>query len=357
MRLWAAALAALALVGSGTVTGSATAAEHHGVFACPPSAIPLGFSDALDKIAPGGVTVGGLSNIAYDRRSGSYMSTVDNHATDPARVWFYRDLTDPHIVGAPLVLKRPDGTPYNGTDSDNEGLAVLPNGDYLVSSETEPSIRIYGRDGVQKSELPVPARFAVAPAGEATANATLEGLAISPSGEHIYAAMEGTLSGDAPASGEARWRRILVYTRQHGNYVLSRQIGYEVDPGMRIADIAAYGDGRLVVLEAAFSTEIGNTIRLYAVTGAEPDVSDVPNLSAAPTHDIAHKMLVSDVTKCPSLGAKAKETQANPLMDNFEGLYVKPVALGLAQLTLISDDNFSATQTTRVLNLLGTLPG
>jgi hypothetical protein len=32
---------------------------------------------------------------------------------------------------------------------------VLPDGDYLVSSETEPSIRIYGRDGVQKG---LPAR-------------------------------------------------------------------------------------------------------------------------------------------------------------------------------------------------------
>lgn len=109
-------------------------------------------------------------------------------------------------------------------------------------------------------------------------------------------------------------------------------------------------------IEAAFSTDIGNTIRLYAVTGAEPDVSNVSNLSAAPAREIVRKKLVSDVTKCPSLGAKAKETQANPLMDNFEGLYVKPLALGLAQLTLISDDNFSATQTTRVLNLLGQLP-
>ena len=54
------------------------------------------------------------------------------------------------MIRDPLVLKKPDGTAYNGQNSDNEGLAVLPDGDYLVSSETEPSIRIYGRDGVQK---------------------------------------------------------------------------------------------------------------------------------------------------------------------------------------------------------------
>jgi Esterase-like activity of phytase/Glycosyl transferase family 2 len=58
-------------------------------------------------------------------------------------------------AGNPRVPGRHvDGTAYDGTNSDNEGLAVLPDGDYLVSSETEPSIRIYGRDGVQKASLP-----------------------------------------------------------------------------------------------------------------------------------------------------------------------------------------------------------
>ena len=338
---------------------AATAAQPstHTAYSCPPSAIPLGFSDALDKIAPGGVTVGGLSSIAYDRRRGAYVSSVDNHGTDPARLWFYRDIAHPHIVGEPLVLRRPDGTPYTGQDSDNEGLAILPDGDYLVSSETEPSIRIYGRDGVQRDELPVPARFAVAPGGEASVNATLEGLTISPSGRYIYASMEGTLSGDAPASGEARWRRIAVYTRHGHGYELTKQIGYEVDSGMRIPEVAAYGDGKLLVLEAAFAADIGNTIRIYAVSGANrsPDVSDVGNLSNAPAGDIVRKTLVSDVTMCPSLGAKAREPQTNPLMDNFEGMYVKPVGPA-ALVTLISDDNFNATQTTRVLNLLARLP-
>jgi len=40
-------------------------------------------------------------------------------------------------------------------------LAVLRNGDYRVSSETEPSIRIYDRNGVQIASLPIPAWFAV----------------------------------------------------------------------------------------------------------------------------------------------------------------------------------------------------
>ena len=138
--------------------------------------------------------------------------------------------------------------------ADNEGLAVLPDGDYLVSSETEPSIRIFGRNGVQKSQLPVPARFRVAPAGQATANATLEGLTISPDGQQIVAAMEGTLSGDISATGDDTYRRLLVYRRgANGSYHLAKQIGYQVEPGNRISEVQSYDRGRLLVMEAAYS--------------------------------------------------------------------------------------------------------
>ncbi|MBX6766952.1 MAG: esterase-like activity of phytase family protein [Actinomadura rubrobrunea] len=44
--------------------------------------------------------------------------------------------------------------------------------------------------------MPVPARFRVAPAGEATANQTFESLAATPDGSTLYADMEEPLSGD-----------------------------------------------------------------------------------------------------------------------------------------------------------------
>ena len=182
--------------------------------ACPPNGVALSFSDSLDKLVRNGIELGGLSSLAFDRRSAAWVSAVDNHGTDPARIWFFRNLQHPTVTRDPLVLKKPDGTPYDGTNSDNEGLAVLPNGDYLVSSETEPSIRIYDRNGIQQASLPVPARFAVTgttPAGQATSNATLEGLTIAPSGHEIIAAMEGALSGDVSPTGDATLHRFLVY--------------------------------------------------------------------------------------------------------------------------------------------------
>ncbi|MCW2540541.1 MAG: putative lipoprotein [Frankiales bacterium] len=370
-------LAAATIAGfTGTAAASPTLAPHQsssGADACSPTVTALGFSDALDKLDVDGVTLGGLSDVAWDRRSGAYVSSVDNHGTDPARLWFYRSLASPRVVGAPLVLRAPNGVPYDGTTSDNEGLAVLPNGDFLVSSETEPSIRIFGRDGVQKSQLTVPARFAVAAAGQAgqaTANATLEGLTVSPDGREIVAAMEGVLSGDEASidtAATATLRRFLIYRPdRRGHWSLVKQVGYRVDAGNRISEVQLYGNDHLLVMEAAFSTTLGNTIQLYAVPSLDGgrDVSKVGNLS---THAslVLKKRLVADVTKCPSLGAVAKEFQSNPLMDNYEGLIVQPATgrhskshrkPAAYDVSLISDDNFSATQTTRVLRLAAFLP-
>nr|WP_296063839.1 esterase-like activity of phytase family protein [uncultured Actinoplanes sp.] len=319
--------------------------------ACSPRATAISFSDGLDKAVVGGVTVGGLSDMAWDKRRHAWASTVDNHGSDPARVWFWRDPSNPKIVGGPLVLKRPDGTPYDGLTADNEGLAVLPDGDYLVSSEAEPSLRVFGRDGVQKSTLPVPARFAVTPAGQAGPNATLEGLTITPRGDRIIAAMEGALSGDT----DATLHRFLVYDKDRsGRWSLTKQTLYRAEPGLRVAEVAAYGRDSLLVLEAAFDPAKGNSVSLYGVGSFSrtPDVSKVADAAGRPA---VGKTLVADLVKCPTLGAVAKEPQANPLMDNYEGMAVVPGRHGHT-VHVISDDNFGAAQITRVLTLSARLP-
>jgi len=357
-----------ALLLASPVAIPAAAAQAHApstppaALACSPSAWAEGYSDALNKLVVDGDTVGGLSALAYDSRRHAYGSVVDHSTGELAEIWFFDDPADPHVLGS-LVLRRPDGTAYNENDFDGEGLAVLPNGDYLVSSETEPSVRVFGRDGIQRSELAIPARFLVAPAGEATKNATLEGLTVSPDGRTVYAAMEGVLSGDISATtGDATDRRILVYRlNHHHGYDLVKEIGYQVDPGNRISEIAAYGSHGLLVLEAAFTAGYGNTIKVYAaphITGAA-DVTQVGDLGDTGTALLAKKTLVADVAQCPSLGATAPEPQPNPLLDNYEGMTIAPGGRdcdGLSELLLISDDNFSAAQNTRLLRLTVRLP-
>lgn len=393
-------LIALATAGGSITAAGATAASdqraatgrsHSGqrpVATCPPDGRALGFSDALDKKTALGAEVGGLSALTYDKRRHAYAAIEDHSGSDPTRMWFFRDPKNPTVTGT-LLLTQADGTPYTGDDFDAEGLAILPNGDYLVSSEVEPSIHVFSRSGRENSQLPVPPRFAVTPAGEATANATLEGLSLSPDGSRIYAAMEGTLSGDVSSTGDATYRRILVFARTHaGAYKLTKQIGYRVGDGMRISEVAAYGSDGLLVLEAAFDPAIGNTIRLVAVPKARqaPDVSRVADLGDR-SAKVAKSTLVSDVTKCPDLGATAKETQANPLMDNYEAMSISTGPTGRhggrhggrhvgktdngaarpdhhgghaprigATVLLLSDDNFGDGQTTRLLRLKVTLP-
>jgi hypothetical protein len=93
-----------------------------------------------------------------------------------------------------------------------------------------------------------------------------------------------------------------------------------------------------------------------AQASTAPDVSGVTDLSLAPASDVVAKRLVSRVTDCPTLGATSPEPQTNPLMDNYEGMAVTPSPGGAAAVSMISDDNFSAGQVTRVLNLAVRLP-
>lgn len=84
----------------------------------------------------------------------------------------------------------------------------------------------------------------------------------------------------------------------------------------------------------------------------------MPNLSALPERALVGKRLVADLTACPTLGATTPGTQVNPLMDNYEALAIDPrgPGRGTAIVNVLSDDNFGATQVTRVLRVAVRLP-
>jgi hypothetical protein len=165
--------------------------------------------------------------------------------------------------------------------------------------------------------------------------------------------MEGALSGDT----DATLHRFLVYDLGRHGWKLTAQWAYRADAGQRIPEVAAYGRDSLLVMEASFSTGTGNAVKLYSVpaTRRAVDVSELADLATAPSRSILHKKLVADLVKCPTLGAPSRETQANPLLDNYEGMAVAPTIHGDV-IDIVSDDNFSATQFTRVLTLRSWLP-
>ncbi|QLE72153.1 esterase-like activity of phytase family protein [Streptomyces rectiverticillatus] len=356
----AAATAALAAATCLTTTGAAPAQAHASTHAstraCSPSAWLDGFSDGLDKTTFQGSFVGNLSALATDEdgtvaalsdRSQLFSLDVEQRSGEAPSATPVRAVNLADEKGGPV---------------DSEGLVVDRDGTRLVTSETEPSVRRYDRDGRLLGRLPVPEVLQVAPAGRAAANQTFEGLTLQPGGRTLIASMEQALAGDGTDAAGRPLVRLQSWQR-HGrqDFAAGPQYAYPADKGLGVAEIAAAGDGRLLVLERGFTAGVGNTVRLYL---ADPrrasDVTAVTNLPGGPAVRPVGKTLLADIGACPSLGATARQPQPNPLLDNIEGLAVTRPATrrngGFLRLLLVSDDNQNPAQVTRLYSLTVRLP-
>ncbi|WP_309061833.1 esterase-like activity of phytase family protein [Streptomyces sp.] len=313
-----------------TAAGCLTAAAPAGATpprACSPSVSLDRFSDALDKTTYDGTYVGNLSALAVDLprsrlRSSGGTPTGSLVALSDRSALFRLDARTLEPEGVvPL-------TDEEGNGLDSEGLVVDRDGTYLVSSETEPSVRRHSRDGKVLGRLPVPDALRTAPEGPARANGTFEGLTLLPGGRTLLASMEYPLAGDpADLVRFQTWQRSA-----HGSFRLGAQYTYRVDRGLGVSEVTATPDGRLLVLERGFTSGVGNTVRLYL----------------ADRHRAAfEKTLLADLVHCPSLGATAEQPQPNPLLDNIEGMVITGRGHGRLKVLLVSDDNQNDVQTTR----------
>ena len=327
--------------GGPSTTASADAPAGDKGHACSPSVSIDSFSDALDKITFDNTFVGNFSALAVDAdgrinalSDRSSLFTLDARTRNPTGVLSLAD--------------------ENGRPLDSEGLAIDRDGTRLITSEVEPSVRRYDRDGKLLGRLPVPDALRVAPAGRATTNLTLEGLTLQPGDRTLIASMEGPLAGD-----DADLVRFQSWNRHdaEADFVLAPQYGYRLDAGLGVSDVTATGDGRLLVLEREFTAGVGNTVRLYLADPRDAtDVSGVENLTAQTDARLIGKTLLADIGRCPSLGATAKQPQPNPLLDNIEAVAVTGMDHNRLRLLLSSDDNQNAVQITRLYSLTAVLP-
>ncbi|MFH8494363.1 esterase-like activity of phytase family protein [Streptomyces coeruleorubidus] len=311
-----------------TAVGPAQAHTRH---ACSPAVSIDGYSDALDKTTFENTYVGNFSALAVDG-DGSLAALSDRSSLFRLDA---RTLKPRSVV--PL-------TDENGTALDSEGLAVDRDSTYLVSSETEPSIRRYSRTGRLLDRLPVPDALRVSPAGRARPNGTFEGLTLLPGGRTLLASMEYALSGDDPTIVRFQtWRRT-----PHGHFTLAAQYAYRTDPGLGVPEVQATPDGRLLVLERGFTSGVGNTVRLYlADPRGATDTSGIDTLPSRRDFRLIKKTLLTDLATCPSLGATAKQPQPNPLLDNIEAMTITGRRNNTLKVLLASDDNENQAQTTR----------
>lgn len=266
------------------------------------------------------------------------------------------------------LLRQADGRVWPGRSQAQAGTPMLDpeavrlrsdTGTVLWASEGDfargfgPALYEARRDGSQLREFALPAMFSAGDGrtGGARDNLGFEGLALAPDGQHAWLAMEGALFQDGPLptvlapGGPCRLTQIELADGR-----ALRQIAYVPDAiPLRPLLAGGFADNGIsgilmidahcmLVLERAYASGVGNSLRLYEIdTRAGTDTLAIDALAPG-NHRAAAKTLVADFAM---LGL--------PRLDNIEGMCWGPVQSdGRRTLVAVSDDNFNPQQITQL---------
>ena len=336
----------------------------------------LGETRVAHRLDVAGTAVGGLSALDYDPLADRWFALSDDRSDlQPARFYTLSLTVDARGPLAPrdwspVTLRQPDGSPFVSRRAatapgspvvDPEALRWRPSTGTLVwASEGDrrlgqpPSIHECTPDGrpLRRFSLP-PQLLAVGPAGQGVRdNLGFEGLALTPDGRGLWAAMEAPLlqDGPVPAPGVAGGPcRFTLFDLQRGEPVGQRAYRPDAIPAAPqpagafadngVSEILMLDAWRMLVLERAFISGFGNSLRLYLVdTRAGSDTLHLDTLAPG-NHDPLPKTLVLDFAQA-----------GIPRLDNTEGMAWGPqLPGGRRTLVLVSDDNFNPGQITQFL--------
>lgn len=354
-----------------TLVYPAEASADDGVRLIGEQLLPTGLEHA-------GTTVGGLSGIDRDPKTGSFVLLSDDRsAINPAR--FYTAEIEVSEAGLGPIrltgqhsLRRADGSTYPSaaewaarpcTESravcdrlapvDPEDIRIDPHGaDVWWSQEgdrnpprllTDPSIRRAAPDGAALGEVELPPNYHIDDNGKGPrANQGIEGFTFSAGGSRIASILEGPLAQDGPEATPEHGAlvRLTVQDRQGR---VRQQVAYPVEPmagpGPGINSVSAIltagseDPERYLVLERGVSAA-GVTIRIFeADLRGATDTANIDSLTAGPGVQPARKKLVADLG---TLGLTR--------LGIVEGMTWGPkLRSGERTLILVADDNFGAT--------------
>ncbi len=316
----------------------------------------------------GGTEVGGLSGLTYDAANKVFYAISDDRSDiNPARYYTLKiDLADATLSDGDAsftdvtTLLQADGTPFPAKSLDPEGITLTSRDTLFISSEGDanalvsPFVNAFSLSGQQFAELPVPEKFL--PTADKSAgirnNLAFESLTLTPDQHYLFTATENALYQDGPAASltDESPARILRYDMTTGQP--AAEFVYVTDP---VADapvpagsfatnglvelLTLDNTGTLLALERGFSTGVGNAAKLYEVlTQPATNVGSIAKLDGLDVDAIAEKRLVFDFA---DLGIT---------LDNLEAMAFGPqLADGRQSLFVLSDNNFSSTQTTQLL--------
>lgn len=312
----------------------------------------------------------GLSGLALGPDFTTLLALCDRSRMLTARVEFNKSSFELANIS---WLDQWDIYTEDGGVLDSEGLALLPSGEVLVSTEPgpvyalPPMIEWTNRSIIAKSLHSLPDSIMEG----VEANKGLESLTALPdstSGMNpiVLTALEGPIAQDAPlvfrlfeldaATGDVRRQAVLRIPANEPTLLLSELAA--VDAGG-----LSHG-GQFLALERGWSPEAGNEVRLYLLDATDAD--DVTPCVRIVDVDGPHGSTSSiGNVSCMQTGIKAvhKElllqwTRALPLagwvpVDNYEGMViVPPAAFGLSSdadvggiaVLLVNDDNNNPLQ-------------
>lgn len=305
-----------------------------------------------------GQVIGGLSGLAYDGAADAFLAVLDDpRKSPPTRLLRFR--WHPPARPEPLgwITLTEGGAPLPPEGADLEGLALLPDGSLLVSSEGDvddgipPWVGRFDRDGELLERLPVPAHFTPGAESGPPVNAAFEALAVDVAVRRIVAGSEGELRQDARPGLPRLPRRARLLSWGLDTPDEPREWLYPLDDphalspvpgGLRVAglvDLLPEASGTFLALERSFVAGMGFALRLYRLdlSGA----TEVTGRAPAPADAVTgRKRLLADLGP---LGVP---------LDNYEAMAWGPSGPdGRRLLVVLADNNFREEQDTHLVAL------
>ncbi len=364
LTAWASVQAEIKLVGSATIPGDALDL----------SGLKGTFNDGTPVNRLGGLG----SAIAYTGRDHLYLLASDrgplDGATDyPCRVHLLEIVVQPDQqppiavqLRATVLLKNEAGQPLVGSLTaidaekperslrfDPEGVRVGPRGTWFISDEYGPYLYEFDAQGNRLRSLPIPKRFQPfkpssrpdqeLPPHNLTGrqpNRGLEGLALTPDGRKLLAALQSPLIQDGAL--DANNKRVGIHVRfleidlTDGK---TRELVYPLEnPSLGISEIVAVNDHEFLVLErdgkAGASAQFKKIFRIDI-----REASDVSSIERLPSTTLPNgvkairKELFLDLLD-PRFGLAGESTP-----EKHEGLALGPDLPDGRRLLLVTVDN------------------
>ncbi len=303
-------------------------------------------------------------------------------------------------LSATTVLKASDGSNFTGLNPllatgnvatldkslDTEGLARLPNGNFLISDEYGPSVIEVTPGGALVRSFATPQNLVPKTPGGATDyvngrpaittgrqdNRGFEGITVSPDGKTAYAVLQDPLVDEGAQNDGRRSQNVRIVAFDTTTGLSTGQFVYRLESiaavnanlpanqaftatnqgrSIGLSAVHALPDGRLLILERdnrglgvddpTGTNEVGlKGLFVVSLAGA----TDVSNLSLAGSNTLPAN--VTPVTKTPYLDIRAQLLAAGVTVgEKIEGVAFGPrLKDGGVSLILITDNDFSVTQ-------------